>query len=76
MCRDARVRQAKALDDEGPRNAFDAMPSGGTQTLPLLVPPFYQEFNFTGAYTTAIVLALLALSALFAMNRFKPKEGV
>ena len=67
---------ARVLGEFGAVTIVSGSVVGGTQTLPLLVPPFYEQFDFTGAYTTAIVLAILALSALFAMNRFKPKEGV
>jgi sulfate/thiosulfate transport system permease protein len=45
------------------------------RTLPLFVEAQYRDFNLAGAYGAAIVLALLAFAALFAMNRFKPKEG-
>jgi sulfate transport system permease protein len=67
---------ARVLGEFGAVTIVSGSVVGGTQTLPLLVPPFYEKFDFTGAYTTAIVLAILALTALFAMNRFKPKEGV
>jgi sulfate/thiosulfate transport system permease protein len=67
---------ARVLGEFGAVTIVSGSVVGSTQTLPLLVPPFYQNFDLTGAYTTALVLAILALSALFAMNRFKPKEGV
>jgi sulfate/thiosulfate transport system permease protein len=67
---------ARVLGEFGAVTIVSGSVIGGTQTLPLLVPPYYEKFDFTGAYTTAIVLAVLALAALFAMNRFKPKEGV
>jgi sulfate/thiosulfate transport system permease protein len=67
---------ARVLGEFGAVTIVSGSVIGGTQTLPLLVPPYYEKFDFTGAYTTAIVLALLALTALLAMNRFKPKEGI
>jgi sulfate/thiosulfate transport system permease protein len=67
---------ARVLGEFGAVTIVSGSVIGGTQTLPLLVPPYYEKFDFTGAYTTAIVLAMLALAALIAMNRFKPKEGV
>ena len=70
------ISTARVLGEFGAVTIVSGSILGGTQTLPLLVPPFYEKFDFTSAYTTALVLALLALSALFAMNRFKPKEGV
>jgi sulfate/thiosulfate transport system permease protein len=66
---------ARVLGEFGAVTIVSGSVTGGTQTLPLLVPPYYQDFDFTSAYATAIVLALLALAALFAMYRFKPKEG-
>ena len=41
---------------------------GQTQTLPLYVQDQFENFNVTGAYTAAVVLALLALGTLVAMN--------
>jgi sulfate/thiosulfate transport system permease protein len=70
------ISTARVLGEFGAVTIVSGNISGQTQTLPLLVPPFYQNFDFTAAYTTAIVLAFLAFAALFAMNRFKPKEGV
>ena len=69
------ISTARVLGEFGAVTIVSGSILGGTQTLPLLVPPFYEKFDFTAAYTTALVLALLALTALFAMNRFKPKEG-
>jgi sulfate transport system permease protein len=68
------ISTARVLGEFGAVTIVSGSILGGTQTLPLLVPPFYEQFDFTAAYTTALVLALLALTALFAMNRFKPKE--
>jgi sulfate transport system permease protein len=70
------ISTARVLGEFGAVTIVSGSISGQTQTLPLLVPPFYQNFDFTAAYTTAIVLAMLAFTALLAMNRFKPKEGV
>jgi sulfate/thiosulfate transport system permease protein len=70
------ITTARVLGEFGAVTIVSGSISGQTQTLPLLVPPFVQNFDLTGAYTTAIVLALLAFTALFAMNRFRPKEGV
>jgi sulfate transport system permease protein len=66
---------ARVLGEFGAVTIISGSVTGTSQTLPLLVPPYYQDFDLTGAYTTAIVLALLALAALLAMYRFKPKEG-
>ena len=47
--------------------------AGKTETLTLHVEE-YSRFNEVAAYTTALVLALLAVLTLIAMNLFKPKE--
>jgi sulfate transport system permease protein len=60
---------ARVLGEFGAVTVVSGKVIGGTQTLPLLVPPYYESFDFTGAYTTAIVLAMLAFAALFAMQR-------
>jgi sulfate transport system permease protein len=69
------ISTARVLGEFGAVTVVSGNVSGQTQTLPLLVQPYYQNFDLTAAYTTAIVLAILAFAALFAMNRFKPKEG-
>jgi sulfate/thiosulfate transport system permease protein len=60
---------ARVLGEFGAVTIVSGSVIGSTQTLPLLVPPYYESFDFTGAYTTAIVLAMLAFAALFAMQR-------
>jgi sulfate transport system permease protein len=66
---------ARVLGEFGAVTIVSGNISGQTQTVPLWVGKQYENFNPTGAYAGAIVLALLAFAALFAMNRFKPKEG-
>ena len=48
--------------------------SGETQTLPLFVEKNYENFNLPGAFGASVLLALLALTALLAMNFLKRKE--
>lgn len=66
---------ARVLGEFGAVTVVSGNISGQTQTLPLWVYKEYSNFDLTGAYAGAIVLALLAFAALFTMNRFKPKEG-
>jgi sulfate/thiosulfate transport system permease protein len=66
---------ARVLGEFGAVTVVSGNIVGQTQTLPLWVGNEYADFNTAGAYAGAIVLALLAFAALFAMNRFKPKEG-
>src|SRR5512133_367988 len=66
---------ARVLGEFGAVTIVSGNVTGHTQTVPLWVYAQYKEFDLTGAYAGAVVLALLAFAALFAMNRFKPKEG-
>jgi len=56
-----------------------AMVSGGvlgkTQTAPLLVDNYMNNFNTTGAYAASLVLALIAVVVLVAMTLVKPRES-
>jgi sulfate transport system permease protein len=66
---------ARVLGEFGAVTIVSGSIGGQTQTLPLFVENQYSQFNQTGAYTAAIVLALLALTALLFMNLLKRKDG-
>jgi sulfate transport system permease protein len=59
---------ARALGEFGAVSVVSGRIEGQTQTLPLYVQDQIENFNVTGAYTAAVVLALLALGTLVAMN--------
>ncbi|HMG97458.1 MAG TPA: ABC transporter permease subunit, partial [Gaiellales bacterium] len=59
---------ARALGEFGAVSIVSGHIQGQTQTLPLYVQDRYENFDITGAYTAAVVLALLALATLLAMN--------
>lgn len=59
---------ARALGEFGAVSVVSGRIAGATQTLPLYVQNEYENFDVTGAYAAAIVLALLALLTLLAMN--------
>jgi len=59
---------ARALGEFGAVSVVSGRIEGQTQTLPLYVQDQFENFNVTGAYTAAVVLALLALGTLVAMN--------
>jgi sulfate transport system permease protein len=59
---------ARALGEFGAVSVVSGNIEGQTQTLPLYVQDRFQNFDTTGAYTAAVVLALLALGTLLAMN--------
>ena len=65
---------ARVLGEFGAVSVVFGKISGQTETLPIFVAKQFDEYNFTGAYAGAVLLALLALSALLAMNLFKRKE--
>jgi sulfate transport system permease protein len=65
---------ARALGEFGAVSIVSGKLAGRTETLPLRVEERFQSFDLTGAYSAAIVLALLAVVVLLAMNLVKPKE--
>jgi sulfate transport system permease protein len=70
---------ARALGEFGAVSIVSGRIEGQTQTLPLYVQDRFENFDTTGAYTAAVMLALLALLTLLAMNllarRANKKEG-
>jgi sulfate transport system permease protein len=70
---------ARALGEFGAVSIVSGRIEGQTQTLPLYVQDRFENFDTTGAYTAAVLLALLALLTLLAMNllarRANKKEG-
>ena len=59
---------ARALGEFGAVSIVSGRIEGQTQTLPLYVQDRFENFDSTGAYTAAVVLALLALASLLTMN--------
>lgn len=59
---------ARALGEFGAVSIVSGRIEGQTQTLPLYVQDRFENFDSTGAYTAAVVLALLALGTLLLMN--------
>jgi len=59
---------ARALGEFGAVSVVSGRIEGQTQQLPLYVQDRFENFDSTGAYTAAVVLALLALGTLVAMN--------
>jgi len=59
---------ARALGEFGAVSIVSGRITGQTQTLPLYVQDRFENFDTTGAYTAAVMLALLALFTLLAMN--------
>ncbi|MHB8242135.1 MAG: sulfate ABC transporter permease subunit CysW [Solirubrobacteraceae bacterium] len=59
---------ARALGEFGAVSIVSGRIEDQTQTLPLYVQDRFENFDSTGAYTAAVVLALLALGTLLLMN--------
>jgi sulfate transport system permease protein len=60
---------ARALGEFGAVSVVSGRILGQTQTLPLYVQSSFENFDTTGAYTAAVVLALLSFGTLLAMSR-------
>jgi sulfate transport system permease protein len=67
---------ARALGEFGAVSVVSGHIRGQTETLTLHVEDRFQSFDLTGAYTAAVVLALLALVTLLSMNLMKRKGDV
>jgi sulfate transport system permease protein len=59
---------ARALGEFGAVSIVSGRIEGQTQTLPLYVQDRFENFDTTGAYAAAVVLALLAFTTLLTMN--------
>jgi sulfate/thiosulfate transport system permease protein len=62
------LTMARALGEFGAVSIVSGRIEGQTQTLPLYVQDRFENFDTTGAYTAAVLLALLALGTLLAMS--------
>ena len=70
-----RMALARALGEFGAVAVISGRISGQTQTATIWIQQAFQNFDQSGAYLGAVVLALLAVSILVAMNVFKRKEA-
>lgn len=59
---------ARALGEFGAVSIVSGRLEGQTQTLPLYVQDRFENFDTTGAYAAAVVLAVLAFATLLGMN--------
>jgi sulfate/thiosulfate transport system permease protein len=59
---------ARALGEFGAVSVVSGRISGETMTLPLRVQERFEGFDATGAYTAALVLAVMAVAVLLTMN--------
>jgi sulfate/thiosulfate transport system permease protein len=66
---------ARALGEFGAVAIVSGKISGETETLPLFVQKQFETFNVSGAYAAALVLAVIALTTLFAMNLVRKRDS-
>lgn len=66
---------ARALGEFGAVSIVSGNIEGQTQTLPLYVSSRYENFDLTGAYTAAVLLAILAILTLVAMRLLARRAG-
>ncbi|ATD65034.1 sulfate ABC transporter permease subunit CysW [Neisseria weixii] len=62
------LTNARAMGEFGAVSVVSGHIRGETNTIPLLVEIFYNEYSFTGAFALSGVLALLALATLALQN--------
>jgi sulfate transport system permease protein len=65
---------ARALGEFGAVSVVSGRIQGQTESLTLYVQDRYQAFDEVGAYASAVVLALIAVTTLILMTALKPKE--
>ena len=65
---------ARALGEFGAVSVVSGRLAGQTESLTLYVQDRYQAFDEVGAYASAVVLALIAVTTLILMTALKPKE--
>jgi sulfate transport system permease protein len=66
---------ARSLGEFGAVSVVSGRLSGKTETLTLYVEERYSEFDLVGAYTAAIVLAIIAVAVLLTMNAMQSGRG-
>lgn len=66
---------ARALGEFGAVSIVSGNIEGQTQTLPLYVADRYENFDLTGAYAAAALLAILAILTLVAMRLLARRAG-
>src|SRR5881396_1359762 len=65
---------ARALGEFGAVSVISGRLTGETESMTLYVQDRYRSFDDVGAYSSAVVLALIAVATLVLMTTLKPKE--
>jgi sulfate/thiosulfate transport system permease protein len=66
---------ARALGEFGAVSIVSGKIAGQTSTLTVHVEERFQQFDLVGAYTSSLVLAVIALVIVLAMTVLRPKEA-
>ena len=66
---------ARALGEFGAVSIVSGKIAGRTSTLTVHVEERFQQFDLVGAYTSSLVLALIAIVIVLSMTVLKPKEA-
>jgi sulfate transport system permease protein len=66
---------ARALGEFGAVSIVSGKIAGRTSTLTVHVEEQFQQFDLIGAYTSSLVLAVIALVIVLSMTLLKPKEA-
>ncbi len=66
---------ARALGEFGAVSIVSGKIAGRTSTLTVHVEERFQQFDLVGAYTSSLVLAVIALVIVLTMTVLKPKEA-
>jgi sulfate/thiosulfate transport system permease protein len=66
---------ARALGEFGAVSVMSGRIVGQTETMTLHVENAYQNFDYTAAYASSVVLALVAIFTLTLMTAFRPRQG-
>jgi len=67
---------ARCLGEYGAVAVVSGSILGKTETAPILVNNYMNNFNTTGAYAVSLVLALIAVVVLVAMTVLRPRESI
>jgi sulfate transport system permease protein len=66
---------ARALGEFGAVSVMSGRIVGKTETMTLHVENAYQTVDYTAAYASSVVLALVAIFTLTLMTAFRPRQG-
>ena len=69
------LTMARALGEFGAVSVISGRIVGKTETMTLHVEYAYQSFDYTAAYASSVLLALVAIVTLLLMTIVRPREG-